>query len=101
MPLLSDDQKSFLDMPHAERIKAFADADYRRQLRSFGYYPAKVRLEWECGEMAGGVKPVFSVVVSGSVSGSVSAGFGAVVSAGSVSLDGLFIYMYFFVIISY
>ena len=63
VPLLSDDQKSFLDMPRAERVKAFADADYRRQLRSFGYYPAKVRLEWECGEMAGGVKPVFSVAV--------------------------------------
>ena len=63
VPLLSDDQKSFLDMPRVERIQAFADETYRRQLRSFGYYPAKVRLEWECGALQGGVRPVFSVAV--------------------------------------
>ena len=63
VPLLTDDQKSFLDMPRAERVKAFADATFRRDLRDCGYYPAKVRLEWECDEMPGGVRPVFSVAV--------------------------------------
>ena len=61
--LLTDDQKSYLDMPRAERIQAFADADYRRQMRSYGYYPAKVRLEWEPAELAGGVRPVYTVSV--------------------------------------
>ena len=61
--LLTDDQKSYLDMPREERIKAFADADYRRQMRSYGYYPAKVRLEWEPAELASGVRPVYTVAV--------------------------------------
>ena len=61
--LLTDDQKSYLDMPRAARIQAFADADYRRQMRSYGYYPAKVRLEWESAELQGGVRPVYTVSV--------------------------------------
>ena len=63
VPLLSDGQKAFLDRPRAERVKAFADAAFRRDLRDCGHYPAKVRLEWTCDEMPGGVRPVFSVAV--------------------------------------
>ena len=63
VPLLSDEQKAFLDMPREERVKKFADATYRRELRSLGYYPAKVRLEWESARLPGDVRPVYTVAV--------------------------------------
>ena len=63
VPLLSDEQKAFLDMPREERVKKFADATYRRELRSLGYYPAKVRLEWEAAQLPGDVRPVYTVAV--------------------------------------
>ena len=47
VPLLSDEQKSYLDMERADRVKAFADAAYRRTMASWGYYPKPVRLAWE------------------------------------------------------
>lgn len=62
VPLLSEGQKAYLDMPRDERIAAFADSDYRKRMRSCGYYPAPVHLTWQC-EMPGGVRPVFSVAV--------------------------------------
>ena len=62
VPLLSQDQKSYLDLPREERVKAFADPEYRKQMRSWGYYPAKVRLAWSwSGDPA--LRTVFTVLV--------------------------------------
>ena len=47
VPLLSEEQKSYLDTPRTERVLHFADPSFRKTMRSWGYYPQKVRLAWD------------------------------------------------------
>ena len=62
VPLLTADQKSYLDLPRAERVKAFADPAFRKTMRSWGYYPAKVHLAWSwSGDSS--LRTVFTVAV--------------------------------------
>lgn len=49
VPLLTADQKGFLDLPRDERVEKFADAAYREKLAGFGSSPAPVELAWRGG----------------------------------------------------
>ena len=40
VPLLTVEQKSYLDLPRAERVAKFADDDYRKKMAGFGSMPA-------------------------------------------------------------
>lgn len=62
VPLLTEQQKSYLDKPRAERVALFADASFRQTMKSWGYYPAKVRLAWTWKDESG-VRPKFTVQV--------------------------------------
>ena len=48
VPVLFPQQKAFLAMPRAERIKFFANQKNRILLRRTGFYPAPVKLQWKC-----------------------------------------------------
>lgn len=87
VPLLNETQKAFLALPCAERVAAFADEAFRRELKERGgARPAPVRLEWE-GEAPGGVGSVFSVEVRRLPDGTPV--FRADTTAHSVELDNL------------
>ena len=87
VPLLNETQKAFLALPRAERVAAFADEAFRRELKERGgARPAPVRLEWE-GEAPGGVGSVFSVDVRRLPDGTPV--FRADTTAHSVELDNL------------
>ncbi len=62
VPLLSDNHKAYLDLPRAERVKKFADPAFRREMRSYGYHPEKVRLAWDWAAPEG-EHPRYTVVV--------------------------------------
>ena len=47
VPLLNAAQKGFISMPRRERIKFFADAEKRKQLKEAGYYPLPVKFAWK------------------------------------------------------
>lgn len=67
VPLLSEAKKAFLDKPRAERMALFLDAGARNELKSGGYYPETVRLEWQWTADEGSQKPLFTVEVKRSV----------------------------------
>ena len=46
VPTLSEGQKAYLVKPRAERVKLFASEDYRKEMKSLGYYPLPTRLVW-------------------------------------------------------
>lgn len=58
VPVLTDSQRRFLDLPGEERRAAFADANRRRDMKAAGWYPARIRLSWDGGT------PPFAVVVA-------------------------------------
>ena len=62
VPLLSDEQKAYLDLPREERIAIFADAEGRQRLQSYGWQPQRVRLQWDWYP-ANGARPLFTVEV--------------------------------------
>lgn len=62
VPLLSAEQKAYLDLPREERVERFADPAWRKTLFSYRWYPQKVRLEWT-GYPASGARPLYSVEV--------------------------------------
>ncbi len=47
VPLLSPAQKAFVTMPREPRIKFFADAEKRKELKAAGYYPLPVKFAWK------------------------------------------------------
>ena len=47
VPLLNAAQKAFVTMPREPRIKSFADAGKRKQLKEAGYYPLPVKFAWK------------------------------------------------------
>ena len=49
VPLLTERQKSYLDLPRAERVARFADEGYRKEMAGFGSMPAPVELVWRGG----------------------------------------------------
>ena len=49
VPLLTAQQKSYLDLPRADRIAKFADEGYRKKMAGFGSMPAPVELAWRGG----------------------------------------------------
>ena len=61
VPLLNPAQKAFINMPRAERIKFFADAEKRKQLKEAGYYPLPVKFAWKSDASE---KAAFRVLVS-------------------------------------
>lgn len=62
VPLLSAEQKSFLDLPREERMRRFADPDARETLRSHGWLPQRVSLQWK-GRPENGASPLYTVEV--------------------------------------
>jgi len=62
VPLLNDKHKAFLDMPRAERIKFFADAEKRKQLIKAGHWPRPVYFAWKVTGAPGETK--YRVLVS-------------------------------------
>ena len=46
MRLLHTIQKKYVNMPHDERIAYFADAKKREEMKSQGYHPKTVTLQW-------------------------------------------------------
>ena len=62
VPLLSGEQKAFLDLPREERAARFADPAFRETMRSYGWHPQAVRLEWS-GAPANGARPLYTVEV--------------------------------------
>ena len=46
VPTLSDGQKAYLALPRAERVKKFADGQYRTSMKALGYYPKPLTLSW-------------------------------------------------------
>ena len=46
VPLLSDGQKAFFDLPEAERRARFRDPAWRHELEQLGHRPQPVRLRW-------------------------------------------------------
>ena len=61
VPLLNAAQKAFVTMPRGPRIKFFADAAKRKELKEAGYYPLPVKFAWK-SDASG--KAAFRVLVS-------------------------------------
>ena len=52
VPLLNERQRTFLSMPHEERIAAYSNEAFRAELRkTAGDRPKPVRLEWDGDEV--------------------------------------------------
>ena len=62
VPLLSSEQKAYLDLPREERVRRFADPVERKTLRSYGWHPQKVVLSW-AGYPDNGARPLYTVEV--------------------------------------
>ena len=62
VPLLSAEQKAYLDLPREERIAIFSDAEGRKRLQSYKWLPQKVTLRWNW-QPASGARPLFTVEV--------------------------------------
>ena len=58
VPLLTVEQKSYLDLPRADRIAKFADEGYRKKMSGFGSSPAPVELAWRGGSGGAVFRPV-------------------------------------------
>ena len=64
VPLLNERQRTFLSMPHEERISAYSNEAFRAELRkTAGDRPKPVRLEWDGGDATGGARTVYTVEV--------------------------------------
>ena len=64
VPLLNERQRTFLSMPHEERIAAYSNEAFRAELRkTAGDRPKPVRLEWDGGDATGGARTVYTVEV--------------------------------------
>ena len=48
VPTLNEQQKAYLALPRAERIEFFASPEKRKELRTAGYHPLPVKLQWHC-----------------------------------------------------
>ncbi len=57
VPLLSDAQKSYLDLPAAERREKFRDAEFRKTMKEWGDRPLPVLLRGSPGSIPGSPKP--------------------------------------------
>ena len=62
VPLLSAEQKAYLDLPREERVRLFADPASRKTLQSYGWHPQKVVLNW-AGFPDNGARPLYTVEV--------------------------------------
>ena len=62
VPLLNEKHKAYLDMPRAERIAFFADAEKRKQLVKAGYWPRPVYFHWKSTDAPG--ETTYRVLVS-------------------------------------
>jgi len=69
VPLLSADQKSYLDMGRAERRAQFADRDARKRIAKFGDRPQKVTLDWRLSGTDGKERVRYAVRVTGEPGG--------------------------------
>ena len=49
VPLLTAEQKSYLDLPRAERVAKFVYKEYRKKMAGFGSSPSPVELAWRGG----------------------------------------------------
>ena len=61
VPLLSEGQKAYVNMPRAERIAYFANQKKRLEMKALGYYPLSVSLECKC---AGGAPHKHTFTIS-------------------------------------
>ena len=51
VPLITEGQKAFMDMPEAARREKMTDEAWRKELKTkTGYVPAKVKFAWTGGE---------------------------------------------------
>ncbi len=62
VPLLSAEQKAYLDLPRDERVRRFADPVCRETLRSYGWRPQEVVLAW-AGLPGSGTRPLSTAEV--------------------------------------
>ena len=60
VPLLSDEQKSYLDLPREERIAKFKDPEFRKTMKTWGDRPLAVRLRGSAGFPPGSPRPVLA-----------------------------------------
>ncbi len=60
VPLLSEEQKSYLDLPRAERIAKFRDPDFRVKMKSWGDKPAA--LAWPAPAFDGAALPTWTLL---------------------------------------
>ena len=63
VPLLSDAQKAYLDLPAAERREKFKDPEFRRTMKEWGDKPAAVA--WPAPALAGAAAPVWTLRLAG------------------------------------
>lgn len=54
VPLLDETKKAYLAMSREERIKNFADPEFRKKLKEAGFYPLPVTLWWRRTESVNG-----------------------------------------------
>ena len=47
VPLLSEGQKAYVQMPRKERVAFFANAEKRKEMRDLGFYPLTVKFAWQ------------------------------------------------------
>ena len=69
VPLLSADQKAYLDMGRAERRARFADKDARKKIAKFGDRPQKVTFDWRLSGTNGTERVRYAVRVTGEPGG--------------------------------
>ena len=69
VPLLSADQKAYLDMGRAERRARFADKEARKKIAKFGDRPQKVTLDWRLSGTNGTDRVRYAVRVTGEPGG--------------------------------
>ena len=60
VPLLSDGQKSYLDLPREERIAKFKDPEFRKTMKEWGDRPLAVRLRGSAGFAPGSPRPALA-----------------------------------------
>ena len=65
VPLLSADQKAYLDMGRAERRAQYADYAARKRIAKFGDRPQKVTLDWRLSGTNGTERVRYAVRVTG------------------------------------
>jgi len=63
VPLLSDAQKAYLDLPRAERVAKFRDPAFRAEMKALGDKP--LRVEWPAPAIAGAAAPVWTLRLAG------------------------------------